>query len=129
MRGDFCAQWVAAAVGAENNDGRIVHGIRDAKTGVWLSTPANAGLALFSMLGAQGVLELAGGALILLGLFTRPVAFILAGDMAAAYFIAHAPRGFFPALNGGDAALLYCFVFLYLAVAGAGSWSLGPRRD
>lgn len=129
MRGDFCAQWAPRLLSAL----RIMTGALFMEHGTQklfgFPPPANAGPALFSMLGAQGVLELAGGALILLGLFTRPVAFILAGDMAAAYFIAHAPRGFFPALNGGDAAILYCFVFLYLAVAGAGSWSLGPRRD
>jgi len=84
----------------------------------------NPGPALFSLLGLAGVLELFGGALVLVGLFTRPVAFVLSGFMAAAYFMAHAPRSFFPALNGGDAAILYCFVFLYLCVVGAGAWSL-----
>ena len=84
----------------------------------------NPGPALFSLQGVQGVLELVGGLLILLGLVTRPVAFILCGDMAVAYFLAHAPRNFFPMLNGGDAAILYCFVFLYLMVAGAGAWSV-----
>jgi putative oxidoreductase len=79
---------------------------------------------LFSLSGLAGVLELFGGALLVLGLFTRPVAFILSGEMAVAYWMAHAPQSFFPALNGGDAAILYCFVFLYLAVAGAGAWSL-----
>jgi putative oxidoreductase len=74
--------------------------------------------------GLQAPLELVGGLLILLGLFTRPVAFILAGDMAVAYFMAHLPRSFFPAVNGGTAAILYCFVFLYLFVAGGGAWSL-----
>ena len=74
------------------------------------------------------MLELGGGLLIALGLFTRPVAFILAGDMAVAYFMAHAPRSFFPALNGGDAAILYCFVFLYLALAGGGAWGLDEFR-
>jgi putative oxidoreductase len=90
--------------------------------------PANPGPALFSLLGLQGVLELVGGALILIGLFTRPVAFILAGDMAVAYFMAHAPRGFFPTLNGGQLAILYCFVFLYLFVAGGGVWSVDEQR-
>ena len=71
-----------------------------------------------------GVLELFGGALLALGLFTRPVAFVLSGEMAFAYWIAHAPQSFFPVLNGGDAAILYCFVFLYLAAAGGGAWSL-----
>ncbi len=74
--------------------------------------------------GLQGPLELVGGLLIVLGLFTRPVAFILAGDMAVAYFMSHAPRNFFPALNGGTAAILYCFIFVYLFVAGGGVWSL-----
>jgi putative oxidoreductase len=85
---------------------------------------------LFSLFGFSGVLELVGGALILLGLFTRPVAFLLAGEMAFAYFMGHAPRGFFPVNNGGDAAILYCFVFLYLMVAGAGAVSLdGAMRS
>jgi len=74
--------------------------------------------------GLQGSLELVGGLLIALGLFTRPVAFILAGDMAVAYFMAHAPRAFYPLSNGGELAILYCFVFLYLWVAGGGVWSL-----
>jgi putative oxidoreductase len=82
------------------------------------------GPALFSLLGLSGVLELFGGALLVLGLFTRPVAFILAGEMAVAYWLGHAPHSFFPVNNGGDAAILYCFVFLYLVAAGAGPWSL-----
>jgi putative oxidoreductase len=82
------------------------------------------GPALLSLQGVQGVIELIGGVLILLGLFTRPVAFILSGDMAAAYFMAHAPKDFFPMMNGGDAAILYCFVFLYLVFAGGGRWSI-----
>jgi putative oxidoreductase len=79
---------------------------------------------LLSLSGVAGVLELFGGALLVLGLFTRPVAFVLSGEMAFAYWIAHAPQSFFPVLNGGDAAILYCFVFLYLAAAGGGAWSL-----
>ncbi len=75
-----------------------------------------------------GVLELAGGLLLTVGLFTRPVAFLLSGEMAVAYFVAHAPRSFFPAVNGGDAAVLYCFVFLYLVFAGPGRWSLDEWR-
>jgi putative oxidoreductase len=74
--------------------------------------PVNPGPALFSLLGVQGIIELVGGILIAIGFLTRPVAFILAGDMAVAYFMRHAPRGFFPALNGGKLAILYCFVFL-----------------
>ena len=88
----------------------------------------NPGPALLSLLGVQGILELIGGLLILIGFLTRPVAFILAGDMAVAYFMAHAPRGFFPVLNGGQLAILYCFVFLYLFVAGGGVWSVDERR-
>ena len=79
---------------------------------------------LLSLSGVAGVLELFGGALLALGLFTRPVAFVLSGEMAFAYWIAHAPQSFFPVNNGGDAAILYCFVFLYLAAAGGGAWSL-----
>jgi putative oxidoreductase len=82
---------------------------------------------LFSLMGIQGILELVGGFLILIGLFTRPVAFILAGDMAVAYFMAHAPKGFFPTLNGGQLAILFCFVFLYLVFAGGGKWSVDAQ--
>ena len=92
---------------------------------------AFAGLKLFSLIGFAGTLELCGGLLVLLGFFTRPVAFILSGEMAFAYFMAHAPHGFFPILNRGELAVLYCFVFLYLAIAGGGAWSvdqLGQRR-
>lgn len=78
----------------------------------------------FSLPWFAGTLEFSGGALLLLGLFTRPVAFILSGLMACAYFIAHAPKGFFPLLNGGTLAVLFCFVFLYFACAGGGPWSL-----
>lgn len=84
---------------------------------------AKEGPELLSLMGLAGVLELFGGALIALGLFTRPVAFVLSGQMAVAYFMAHAPRSFFPLLNGGDAAVLYCFVFLYFVFAGAGAWT------
>lgn len=76
------------------------------------------------MLMAAAWIEVIGGGLIALGLFTRLAAFVCSGQMAAAYFMAHAPQGFWPALNGGEAAILFCFVFLYLAVAGAGPWSL-----
>jgi putative oxidoreductase len=76
-----------------------------------------------SLLWAQGVLEVVGGVLFAVGFLTRPVAFILAGDMAFAYFMQHAPRNFFPMLNGGDAAILYCFIFLLYFVAGPGRWA------
>jgi putative oxidoreductase len=85
-------------------------------------------LQFLSLLGASGVLELVGGVLMLIGLFTRPVAFILSGFMAVAYFMAHAPQGFYPMLNQGELAVLYCFVFLYLSVAGGGAWSLNAAR-
>ena len=76
-----------------------------------------------SFMGFAGILELAGGLLILIGLLTRPTAFILSGMMAVAYFMAHAPGGFLPLVNRGELAVLYCFAFLYLAVAGGGAWS------
>ncbi len=87
------------------------------------------GPELMSMIGAAGAIELVGGALLAIGLFTRPVAFICSGLMAAAYFIAHAPHNFFPTLNGGDAAILFCFIFLYLVFAGGGAWSVDAMRS
>lgn len=84
--------------------------------------------AAFTLPWIAGVLELFGGALLVVGLFTRPVAFVLSGLMAVAYFIAHAPQNFFPTLNGGDAAILYSFVFLYLVFAGPGPWSVDAQR-
>lgn len=85
------------------------------------------------MLLAAGVLEVVGGIMLAAGLFTRWVAFVLSGMMAVAYFMAHAPRGFFPVLNGGDGAILFCFIFLYMACAGGGPWSvdsvLAARRS
>ncbi|MFI4922877.1 MAG: DoxX family protein [Burkholderiales bacterium] len=89
---------------------------------------AFAGVKLLSLIGFAGVLELFGGLLVLLGLFTRPVAFILSGEMAFAYFMAHAPHGVYPMLNHGELAVLYCFVFLYLAAAGGGVWSIDRIR-
>lgn len=82
------------------------------------------GLQLMSLMGLAGILELVGGGLILIGLFTRPVAFILSGQMAVAYFMAHAPNGFLPILNQGELAALYSFIFLYFAFAGAGKLSV-----
>ena len=81
-----------------------------------------------TMGGAAGILELVGGVLLVIGLFTRPAAFILSGMTAVAYFYVHAGRGFFPLLNGGELAVLYCFVFLYLAAAGGGPWSVDATR-
>jgi putative oxidoreductase len=90
-----------------------------------------AGPALTPLLYAQAAIELVGGALLAVGALTRVVAFILSGDMAVAYFMAHFPRSFFPSVNGGDAAVLYCFVFFYLVFAGAGPWSVDRalKRD
>ncbi len=79
---------------------------------------------LMTLLGISAILEVFGGGLLLLGLFTRPVAFILSGHMAFAYFIAHAPQNFWPILNKGELAIAFCFVFLYLAAAGGGPWSV-----
>jgi putative oxidoreductase len=83
---------------------------------------------LASLPGVAGILESFGGALLLVGLFTRPVAFLLSGEMAVAYFLAHAPRGFWPVLNEGTPAILFCFVWLYFSAAGAGPWSLDALR-
>jgi putative oxidoreductase len=83
---------------------------------------------LLSLLGAAGILELVGGFLVLIGLFTRPVAFVLSGEMAVAYWMVHAPKSIYPALNGGDAAILYCFIFLYLVFAGPGAFSVDGAR-
>jgi putative oxidoreductase len=96
-------------------------------TAKWLGFPVVPSLANVSgtsLSGIAGLMELVGGVLFALGLFTRPVAFLLSGMTAAAYFIAHAPRGFYPILNGGELAALYCFVFLYFVFAGPGPWSL-----
>jgi putative oxidoreductase len=82
---------------------------------------------LTSLMGVAGLLETTGGALLLLGLLTRPVAFVLSGEMAVAYFLRHAPRDFLPALNGGELAALYCFLFLFFSAAGPGPWSLDAQ--
>jgi putative oxidoreductase len=86
--------------------------------------PTFAHVQITSLTGMGGLIELIGGALFTIGLFTRPVAFILSGFTAVAYFMAHASRGFYPVLNGGELAALFCFVFLYFTFAGAGPWSL-----
>ena len=87
-----------------------------------------ANVQLFSFFGVAGILELLGGALVAIGLFTRCAAFVLSGEMAVGYFMVHAPQGFFPILNQGEGAILYCFAFLYLAAAGAGPWSVDAVR-
>jgi putative oxidoreductase len=85
-------------------------------------------LALLSVPGIAGIIELIGGVLLALGLFSRVAAFIMSGEMAVAYFMAHAPHSFFPEVNHGDAAIMFCFAFLYLAAAGPGPWSLDALR-
>ncbi len=90
--------------------------------------PAGGTAPLLSEAWIGGALEVFGGALLLVGLFTRPVAFLLAGEMAVAYFQFHFPGGFWPTMNGGVAAALYCFVWLYFSAAGAGPWSLDAKR-
>ena len=111
---------------------RIMSGLLFLQHGTtkYLSIPVTkmSGVAPLSMSGAAGLIELIGGVLIVIGLFTRPVAFVLSGTMAVAYFYAHFPRGFFPILNGGELAALYCFVFLFVAAAGGGAWSLDRLR-
>jgi putative oxidoreductase len=106
---------------------RIVTGLLFIEHGTqkWLLFPGGTTRATVENLGGiAGLFELVGGALIIVGLFTRPVAFVLSGVMAFAYFIGHAPQGFWPLLNRGELAALYCFVFLYMAAAGGGPWSL-----
>lgn len=83
---------------------------------------------LLSFFGIAGLIETVGGWLLLIGLFTRPVAFLLAGEMAGGYFTVHAPLGFFPAINAGEGAILFCFIFLYIAAAGPGAWSADEMR-
>ncbi len=103
----------------------VAHG-----TQKWLGFPVpfSSAISLSSLSGIAGMLELVGGALVLVGLFTRPVAFVLSGLMACAYFIGHAPNGFWPIVNRGELAALYSFVFLYLAAAGGGPWGLDRLR-
>ncbi|MFY9352097.1 DoxX family protein [Sphingobium sp. GW456-12-10-14-TSB1] len=114
---------------------RIVAGLIFLEHGTqkFLSFPpgqaAGTGLAFDNPGAYSGLIELAAGLLIALGLFTRPAAFLASGTMAVAYWIAHAPQNAFPVNNGGDAAILYCFVFLYLVFAGPGPWSLDASRQ
>ncbi len=88
----------------------------------------DAPVELMSQMGLAGIIEVVGGAMIALGLFTSPVAFLASGEMAVAYFQAHAPRGFWPIVNGGELAALYCCVFLYFAAVGSGKWSIDSIR-
>ena len=90
--------------------------------------PGGGTAPVVSLIGLASILETFGGLLLLLGLFTRPVAFILAGEMAVAYFTGHAPQGFWPVLNQGYTAILFCFIWLYFSAAGPGPWSLDAKR-
>jgi putative oxidoreductase len=125
----ICATWAPRLLSILRIMGGLMlfeHGT--AKILKFPAVPTMTNLDLSSMIGVAGFFELIGGALLVLGLFTRTVAFILAGMTAVAYFSVHAPRGFFPILNGGELAALYCFAFLYLAAAGPGPWSLDAQR-
>jgi putative oxidoreductase len=93
------------------------------------AVPMFANVQIGSLTGVGGLIELIGGILFTIGLFTRPVAFVLSGFTAVAYFMAHAGKSFYPVLNGGELAALYCFVFLYFVFAGAGPWSLDAIRE
>jgi putative oxidoreductase len=88
----------------------------------------NGGGSLTALLATAGLIEAVGGLLLLVGLFTRAAAFVMSGEMAVAYFMAHLPRDFFPVHNGGESAILFCFVFLYLVFSGPGAWSVDGMR-
>jgi putative oxidoreductase len=122
------ADWSPRLLGAL----RIVAGVLFMEHGaqklLGFPPPDHGSPELFSLLGLAGILERVGGFFILIGLFTRPIAFVLAGEMAVAYWMAHAPKSIYPALNGGDAAILYCFIFLYLVAAGPGAFSVDEAR-
>ena len=106
----------------------IAHGTSKLFAFPGLAPMATGPIPPFSFMGVAGLLELIGGALVLIGLFTRPVAFLLAGEMAIGYWMAHAPRSMYPSINMGDAAILFCFVFLYIAAAGPGPWAVDSSR-
>ena len=129
MRGPIPARWAPRLLNLLRVAAAflfIAHGTQ--KLFAWPVEEPREPAALLSLMGVAGVLETFGGLLLLLGLFTRPVAIILAGEIAVAYFKAHAPQGLGPILNGGELAALYCFLFLYLGAAGPGPWSLDARR-
>ncbi len=130
MNSDLCAIWAPRVLSIL----RIVAALLLLQHGMayllgFPAVPMFQGIKLFSLYGIAGLIELVGGTLLLIGLFTRPVAFILSGEMAVAYFIGHLPKGFIPLLNGGNEAVIYCFVFLYLAFAGGGPWSVDAVRE
>jgi putative oxidoreductase len=105
----------------------MAHGAQ--KLFAWPASEPREAVAVVSLMGLAGILEFFGGLLLLLGCFTRLVAFLLAGEMAVAYATAHGPRGFWPILNHGELAVLFCFLFLYLAAVGGGPWSLDALRE
>lgn len=127
------ARWQAAAPGLQGLL-RIVAAFLFMQPGMMklfgypMPMPPGMTLTLLSEIGIGGVLEVFGGALMLVGLFTRPMAFILAGEMAVAYFPFHARSGFWPLVNGGTDAMFFCFVWLFFSAAGPGAWSLDARR-
>jgi putative oxidoreductase len=126
---EFLAPWAPRALSVL----RIVTGLLIIQHGMakligFPAVAAFAKLSPWSLIGAAGFIELIGGALLIVGLFTQPVAFILAGEMAFAYFMAHFPKGFHPLINGGTLAALYCFTCLYLSTAGAGPWSVDANK-
>jgi putative oxidoreductase len=103
----------------------LQHGLQKA---IGFPAPSPASFAWMSLSGLSAIIEVVGSLLLLLGLFTREAAFIMSGQMAAAYFIAHAPANFYPLLNRGELAIMFCFVFLYIVFAGPGAWALDERR-
>ena len=122
--GSFWSKWSAALLSVLRIVTAFLFMEHGAQKLLGVPGAADHKVALLSLMGFAGCLELIGGGLVLLGLFTRPIAFLLAGEMAFAYFMAHAPQGFWPVLNHGEAAVFYCFAFLYFSAAGAGPWSL-----
>jgi len=122
---EFSATWAPRVLSVLRIvDGLILLQYGLAKLVGWPAVEIFENLKWHSLFGIAGIFELVGGTLLILGLFTRPAAFVLSGEMAAAYFIEHFPRGFFPILSEGDLAVSLCFTFLYLAFAGGGPWSL-----
>jgi len=131
QRPEFIAQWTPRLLSVLRIVTAFMFMIHGTQKWFGFPVPRATPTTLMSLSGVAGLLELVGGALLLVGLFTRPVAFVLSGLMAFAYFIAHAPQDFWPIVNRGELAALYVFVFLYLAAAGGGPWSVDRllRRD
>jgi len=131
QRSQIIAQWTPRLLSVLRIVAAFMFMIHGTQKWLGFPVPRASPTTLMSLSGAAGLLELVGGALLLVGLFTRPVAFVLAGLMAFAYFITHAPQDFWPIVNRGELAALYAFVFLYLSAAGGGPWSVDRllRRD